>query len=43
MFSDINDFIADLDRRGLLRRIRERVSPDLEIAAVDLPVGHAWR
>jgi 4-hydroxy-3-polyprenylbenzoate decarboxylase len=34
MYSDINDFIADLDRRGLLRRIRESVSPDLEIAAV---------
>src|SRR5687767_2786617 len=34
MYSDINDFIADLDRRGLLTRIRESVSPDLEIAAV---------
>jgi len=34
MYSDINDFITDLDRRGLLRRIRESVNPDLEIAAV---------
>jgi len=34
MYSDISDFITDLDRRGLLRRIRESVSPDLEIAAV---------
>jgi 4-hydroxy-3-polyprenylbenzoate decarboxylase len=34
MYSDINDFIADLDKRGLLARIRESVSPDLEIAAV---------
>jgi 4-hydroxy-3-polyprenylbenzoate decarboxylase len=34
MYSDINDFIADLDKRGLLSRIRESVNPDLEIAAV---------
>ncbi len=34
MYSDITDFIADLDKRGLLSRIRETVSPDLEIAAV---------
>jgi len=34
MYSDINDFISDLDKRGLLSRIRENVSPDLEIAAV---------
>ena len=34
MYSDINDFIADLDRRGLLSRIRESINPDLEIAAV---------
>lgn len=34
MYSDINDFIADLDKRGLLSRIRESVSPDLEIAAI---------
>ena len=34
MYSDINDFIADLDKRGLLSRVRESVSPDLEIAAV---------
>jgi 4-hydroxy-3-polyprenylbenzoate decarboxylase len=34
MYADINDFIADLDRRRLLSRIRERVDPDLEIAAV---------
>src|ERR687897_558354 len=34
MYSDIDSFIADLDRRGLLSRIRETVNPDLEIAAV---------
>ena len=34
MFSDLNEFIADLDRRKLLARISEAVSPDLEIAAV---------
>jgi 4-hydroxy-3-polyprenylbenzoate decarboxylase len=34
MYSDLNDFIADLDRRRLLARIGEPVSPDLEIAAV---------
>ena len=34
MHADLNDFIADLDARGLLRRVREPVNPDLEIAAV---------
>jgi len=34
MYSDLNDFIADLDKRGLLSRIRESVNPDLEIAAL---------
>jgi 4-hydroxy-3-polyprenylbenzoate decarboxylase len=34
MYPDISDFIADLDRRGLLSRIRESVNPELEIAAV---------
>ena len=34
MYSDLNDFLADLDRRTLLARIAEPVSPDLEIAAV---------
>jgi 4-hydroxy-3-polyprenylbenzoate decarboxylase len=34
MYSDITDFIADLDRRGLLSRIRDSINPDLEIAAV---------
>jgi len=34
MHTDINDFIADLDKRRLLSRVRESVSPDLEIAAV---------
>jgi 4-hydroxy-3-polyprenylbenzoate decarboxylase len=34
MYSDLNDFIADLDKRALLARIAEPVSPDLEIAAV---------
>src|SRR4051812_17533477 len=34
MYSDLNDFLADLDRRKLLARIAEPVSPNLEIAAV---------
>ena len=34
MYSDLDDFLADLDRRKLLGRISETVSPDLEIAAV---------
>src|SRR5438874_6792852 len=34
MYSDLNDFIADLDTRRLLARVVEPVSPDLEIAAV---------
>jgi len=48
MHTDINDFIADLDKRGLLSRVRESVSPDLEIAALtdrvsDRSSGCAWR
>jgi 4-hydroxy-3-polyprenylbenzoate decarboxylase len=34
MYSDLNDFIADLDRRKLLARVTESLSPDLEIAAL---------
>src|SRR6185369_17593995 len=34
MYSDLNDFLADLDKRKLLARIGDAVSPDLEIAAV---------
>src|SRR4029453_15858419 len=34
MYTNINDFIADLDKKGLLSRVRESVSPDLEISAV---------
>src|SRR5256885_15969142 len=34
MYSDLNGFIADLDKRRLLARIGDAVSPDLEIAAV---------
>src|SRR5437667_1683060 len=34
MYSDLDDFLTDLDRRKLLARIAEPVSPDLEIAAV---------
>ena len=34
MFTDINAFIAELDRRKELARIAEPVDPDLEIAAV---------
>jgi 4-hydroxy-3-polyprenylbenzoate decarboxylase len=34
MYSDLDDFLADLDRRKLLARVGEPVNPDLEIAAV---------
>jgi 4-hydroxy-3-polyprenylbenzoate decarboxylase len=34
MYADLDDFIADLDKRRLLTRIGEPVSPNLEIAAV---------
>src|SRR3954451_22778206 len=34
MYSDLNDFLADLDKSNLLARIGDPVSPDLEIAAV---------
>ena len=34
MYADLTDFLADLERKHLLARIAEPVSPDLEIAAV---------
>src|SRR5580765_8374106 len=34
MYPDLDDFISDLAKRGLLTRVSEPVSPDLEIAAV---------
>src|SRR5215468_12794074 len=34
MYQDLDNFLTDLERRKLLVRIRESVSPDLEIAAV---------
>jgi 4-hydroxy-3-polyprenylbenzoate decarboxylase len=34
MYSDLTDFLSDLDKRRLLARVPELVSPDLEIAAV---------
>src|SRR5262247_2268148 len=34
MYADLTDLLADLDRRKMLARIKEPVSPDLEIAAV---------
>lgn len=34
MYSDLTEFLADLEKRRLLTRIPEPVSPDLEIAAV---------
>ena len=34
MYSDITEFLKDLDKRGLLTRIPDAVSPDLQIAAV---------
>src|SRR3984893_7999970 len=34
MYSDLDDFLSDLDKRRMLVRIGEPVSPHLEIAAV---------
>src|SRR5213076_3462995 len=34
MYADLDDFLADLDKRRLLARIGEPVSPALEMAAV---------
>jgi len=34
MYSDLTEFVADLEKRRLLARIAEPVNPDLEIAAV---------
>src|SRR3954449_13350613 len=34
MYSDLDDFLSDLDKRKLIARIGDTVSPDLEIAAV---------
>jgi 4-hydroxy-3-polyprenylbenzoate decarboxylase len=34
MYSDLDEFITDLDKRKLLTRVAEPVSPNLEIAAV---------
>ena len=34
MYADLDDFLADLEKRRLLTRVSEPVSPDLEIAAV---------
>src|SRR5882672_5036118 len=34
MYSDLNEFLHDLDKRKLLARVSEPISPDLEIAAV---------
>jgi hypothetical protein len=34
MYSDLTDFLDDLDRRRLLARVGEPVSPELEIAAL---------
>src|SRR5712691_6030961 len=34
MYSDITDFLADLDKRRLLARVSDAVSPQLEMAAV---------
>src|SRR6266849_9940660 len=34
MYSDLDDFLADLDQRKLLVRVPDAASPDLEIAAV---------
>src|SRR5690349_24883217 len=34
MYKDLSEFLTDLDKRKLLARIPDAVSPDLEIAAV---------
>src|SRR5690349_16767622 len=34
MYSDLSDFLIDLEKRRLLARVSEPVSPDLEIAAL---------
>src|SRR5262252_4332879 len=34
MYSDLTEFLSDLERRKLLARVADPVSPDLEIAAV---------
>src|SRR6266852_287660 len=34
MHADLDDFLADLDRKKLLARVAEPVNPNLEIAAV---------
>src|SRR5437667_2152230 len=34
MYADLNEFVADLDRRRLLARVTEPVNPHLEISAV---------
>src|SRR5215813_6370708 len=34
MYSDLNSFLAELDKRHQLARIRDSVDPNLEIAAV---------
>ena len=34
MYSDLNDFLDDLEKRKLLARVPDAASPDLEIAAV---------
>src|SRR5438445_12206167 len=34
MYTDLSEFLNDLDKRKLLVRVGESVSPDLEIAAV---------
>src|SRR6478609_4637470 len=34
MYTDLSEFLADLDKRKLLARVSDAVSPDLEIAAV---------
>ena len=34
MYSDLTDFLTDLDRRKRLSRVADPVSPNLEIAAL---------
>ena len=43
MYEDLIDFLTDLDKRKLLVRIKDSVSPDLEIAAVTDRNLSGWR
>src|SRR6478735_11353291 len=41
LYSSLEDCLTDLERNGLLVRIKEEVDPDLEMAAIHLRVHEA--